>query len=365
MPPPEPTHTYMSAPTGPDPRVQQLENEKKGIIEEANKRHLIMLIICGALALALTISLIFHIVGGDDKAAPVNQPAGGNSQVVPTIGTGSATDPTGTADPSNPSDPTGETEPPVTEPVETHKKVEATITDGGKNVFVDGDYKVTIVETTEKSLKANISWQKEVAAPESGNNEGENDTSNGAAGISNDGNSQTAVTTPEPITEEVTLTVNWSDGLSVSCDASKLVKEDNNQSDDTNTSGKPEYKYCWQYQANDNWMVISGAGGNELTQLNLEENNFESGTELRCVITVKNEKGETVLELVLGGIKLIHNEDDNDYVFEFPAQKERLEKAEGSNVTTGEEPGEPAGSNGESQNNNTKITKIHIEYKEK
>ena len=246
MPPPEPTHTYMSAPTGPDPRVQQLENEKKGIIEEANKRHLIMLIICGALALALTISLIFHIVGGDDKAAPVNQPAGGNSQVVPTIGTESATDPTGTADPSTPSDPTGQTEP-TTEPVETYKKLEATITDGGKNVFVDGDYKVTIVETEENSLKANISWQKEVAAPESGGNEGGDEhsngaagTTNGAAGISNDGNSQTAVTTPEPITEEVTLTVNWSDGLSVSCDASKLGKENNNQSDDTNTSGGPE-----------------------------------------------------------------------------------------------------------------------------
>ena len=333
MPPPEPTHTYMSAPTGPDPRVQQLENEKKGIIEEANKRHLIMLIICGALALALTISLIFHIVGGDDEVAPAPYPAGNGSQVEST-GNGESEP----AASSTPSDPTGESTPVETEPVETHPQPEVFIIDkdGERALYVGEGYTAELVASNETSVEVDISW--EVKQQDEDQKQDEDQTMPNVAGSVETNNAENTGETKK--SEKVSLTADWSEGLKLLCDTSAMSVFAQNENTAPETTDVPDEEktpetegelpkentepvsYRWQYKTEDTWTDITTKDAGVLTWEECQKASLNVA-ELRCIITVKNGE-DTVLELTLGGFKIEDKALSSNYKVTFPLMESDL-----------------------------------------
>ena len=365
-PPPEPTPSYMSAPTGPDPRVRQLMDEKQQIQEDANKRHLIMLIICGVLALLLTVSLILHIVGGDDDAPAPTVPPAGNSQAEPTGETESV--PAGTSAPTDPTD--------ETVPEETYRELKASIYDKGKKLHVGDGYEVVEVDAGENSLKAVISWEVEQKAEEENatvnaetSTEDEPTNTNGSSdgdGPSS-GNGQTyepEEETPQEtvtVTEKVSLTVDWDDGIKVSCDASGLTvfaeQEDttpvdpepaeNGEGEQNENDGTPEnhqkpeptYTYVWQYADKwdaEEWTDIATKDAGILTWAECTEGSVENEAWLRLFVTVKNGE-ETVLELVLDGFQLKVKEkdaDEREYSVEFPVKEKNLKNDESEDQAT-------------------------------
>ncbi len=318
VPPPEPAHTYMSAPSGPDPRVQQLEEQNRQIREDANRRHLILLIICGVLALLLIASVIFHFVGDDEPAAPGVPPVGNGSQVEPT-GNGES-EPTGTADP------TDETTV-ATEPEPTHTELDIAIIDEGKELFVGEGCKLQILESSDTALTAEISWEVTQKARE---DEVVADATENAAEVTQD----TAQENTAVATEKVTLTADWAEGLRVSCDASQLSVFAPEKAEQENTqpgeNAGPEEKktaptcsYQWQrLNEKGEWMTF--AIQDKLGQDQFDTLNLKDTAEMRCIITVENGE-EAVLELVLSGFCLTINPEDPEkpvYSVTFPKTAE-------------------------------------------
>lgn len=306
---------------GPDPEVMRLREENRAIRKEANDRHKIMLIICGALGAALLVVLILYIVAltGDDPA-PQMVPQGGG-QAISTEG------PTGTADPIGTNDPSATADDGATEPSEPKTtKINVLLRCDDNDVLDAADDRVSVSSVAEEAedgpgvnVMIDLSEKQapaEPATPEQGDEEPANTPAQPEAGTENQEDAAGTENQEDANKNKIYIPIRWK----VNADTAAAEPGQLYEAHIALLSCVPGAEtgfteanfengtVTWEWYTDGAFTVIDDGDDDArkltLTSLDLPEE--ETGFGLRCHIVVTNDAGE-VLDINIDGFQIEKN----------------------------------------------------------